>query len=294
MIYKRNVPILVLTIALGMISSCTRTLPDNTETDDMKTNPEATDNFVLVQGGTFVNTKSNLYGKRASITDFYIGKYEVTQKEWTEVMGSNPSQFEGDNLPVEMVSWYDCIEYCNKRSLQEGLKPYYTIDKHTKDHRNKADIDTVKWTVTIQAGANGYRLPTEAEWEYAAGGGQVSKSYSYSGSNDLNEAGWYWRNSGDSILRGGWLWPTIKNNHCQAKPVGSKKPNELGLHDMTGNVREWCEDWYEDFEMASGLARVQRGCGWMSAEDFCVITYRGSFEANGIGPDQGFRLCRSK
>ena len=176
----------------------------------------------------------------------------------------------------------------------EGLMPYYNIDKYNKDQHNKTEIDTVKWTVTMNAGANGYRLPTEAEWEYAAGGGQMSKNYAYSGSDELNEVGWYWRNSGDSILVGGWLWPAIKNNHCQSSPVGSKKPNELGLYDMTGNVREWCEDWYEDFQMPTGLARVQRGCGWMGAEEFCMTTYRGSFEANGIGPDQGFRLCRDR
>jgi formylglycine-generating enzyme len=293
MSHKRNVPILILTVVMGVISACSKE-PVNTETAG--TNPDSgTDhNLVLVKGGNFVNTKSNLYGKRASIADFYIGKYEVTQQEWAEVMGSNPSKFKGDNLPVEMVSWYDCVEYCNKRSRKEGLNPYYIIHKDTKDQRNKADIDTVKWMVTSQPEANGYRLPTEAEWEYAAGGGQVSKSYSYSGSNDLQEVGWYWRNSGDSILAGGWLWPTIENNHCKSKPVGSKKPNELGLYDMTGNVREWCDDWYEDFEMPAGLVRVQRGCGWMSAEDFCVIAYRGSFEANGVGPDQGFRLCRSR
>lgn len=250
--------------------------------------------FVLIEGGDFVNTKSNLYGKKAMLPDFYIGKYEVTQKEWTAVMGSNPSQFKGDNLPVEMVSWYDCVEYCNKRSIKEGLKPYYQIDKEKKDPTNTLDLDSIKWVVTINKEATGYRLPTEAEWEYAASGGQASKSYSFSGSNDLNTVAWYWRNSGDSVLTGGWLWPAIENNHCKTKAVGSKEPNELGLYDMTGNVREWCEEWYEDFQMIVGLVRVQRGCGWMGSEDFCTTTYRGSFEASGKGPDQGFRLCRTK
>jgi formylglycine-generating enzyme len=279
----RNPSFLVLS-AVIILSACSRTEPDNIETDG----------FVLVKGGTFVNPKSNLYGKRATISDFYMGRYEVTQKEWMEVMGSNPSQFKGDNLPVEMVSWYDCVEYCNKRSLKEGLQPYYNIDKNKKDLNNKTDIDDIKWTVTPHAGANGYRLPTEAEWEYAASGGQPSKSYSYSGSDDLDNVAWYWRNSGDSLLTGGWLWPALENNHCKTRPTGGKKPNELGLYDMSGNVREWCEDWYEDFQMTSGFVRVQRGCGWMGVEDFCKTSYRGSFEANGKGPDQGFRLCRSK
>src|SRR6516165_9734327 len=86
------------------------------------------DNFVLVNGGEFKNTKSNYYGKGVTVSDFYIDKYDVTQKEWVEVMGSNPSKFHGDDLPVEMVSWYDSIEYCNKRSVKEGLKPYYSIN----------------------------------------------------------------------------------------------------------------------------------------------------------------------
>jgi formylglycine-generating enzyme len=280
----RNPAILIFTAIIVIVSACSKTQPDNKEND----------NFVLVTGGTFTNTQSNLYGKDAIIPDFYIGKYEVTQQEWFDVMGSNPSQFKDNNLPVEMVSWYDCIEYCNQRSIKEGFNPYYNIDRSKNDPKNKAELDSVKWIVTTNAGANGYRLPTEAEWEYAASGGQVSKGYSYSGSDDLEAVAWYWRNSGDSLLTGGWMWPAIENNHCQTKPVGAKKPNELGLYDMTGNVREWCEDWYEDFQLTSGLARVQRGCGWMGAEDFCKTSYRSSFEANGKGPDQGFRLCRSK
>jgi formylglycine-generating enzyme required for sulfatase activity len=119
------------------------------------------DNFVLVKGGTFINKEStNYYGKSVTISSFYIGKYELTQKEWIEVMGSNPSKFKGDNLPVEMVTWYECVEYCNKRSIKEGLKPYYNIDKNKKDPDNLNDDDDIKWTVTINAGANGYRLPT--------------------------------------------------------------------------------------------------------------------------------------
>lgn len=254
----------------------------------------APDNFVFVEGGTFINTKSNLYGKNAKIADFYIGKYEVTEKEWIDVMGSNPSKFKGENLPVEMVSWYDCIEYCNKRSLKEGLQPYYNIYRNKKDANNKNEIDSIKWTVTFNKGADGYRLPTEAEWEYAAGGGQKSMSYIYSGSDDADKVAWYWRNSGDKILTGYWLWNTIEKNHCKTKTVGLKKPNELGLFDMSGNVREWCEDWYEDFDTRIGLNRVQRGGGWLGAEYCCKSSFRGSFEANGKGSDQGFRLCRSK
>ena len=247
--------------------------------------------FVSVKGGTFKNQKSNLYGKKVKIFDFYIGRYEVTQKEWIEIMGSNPSQFKGDSLPVEMVSWYDCVEYCNKRSVKENLQPYYNIDKNTIDTINSNDIDSTKWVVTVNAGANGYRLPTEVEWEYAAGGGRKSKSYIYSGSNNVNEVAWFWRNSGDKFLTGSWFWLNVKNNNSTTKPVGFKKANELGLYDMSGNVREWCEDWYADEKVNLGYGRVWRGGGWAGDEACCESSFRGQYRANGIGPDQGFRLC---
>jgi len=260
------------------------------------------DNLALVKGGVFKNTKSNYQGKSVTLPDFYIGKYEVTQKEWIEVMGSNPSQFQGDNLPVEMVSWYDCVEYCNKRSLKEGLKPCYTIERDQKDPNNQTVVDDLKWTVTINAGANGYRLPTEAEWEYAAGGGQLSRSYAYSGGDDLDKVGWFWQNAGDRTLTDPWSWPRIEQNHNKTQPGGAKESNELGLSDMSGNVREWCWDWFGDLDSNGAgptgssieSGRVWKGGGWIGGDFCCASSFRGNHDANGRGPDQGLRVCRSK
>jgi formylglycine-generating enzyme len=253
------------------------------------------DNFVLIEGGGFTHTKlADLYGKDVVVSNFYIAKYEVTQKEWTDVMSNNPSQFKGDNLPVEMVSWYDCVDYCNRRSLKEGLKPCYEINKTKKDPINRCDLDDVKWTVTTNAGANGYRLPTQAEWEYAASGGRKSKNYKYSGGNEEDKVAWYWRNSGDNYLKEHWRWTTLEKNHCQPKPGGGKEPNELGLYDMSGNVREWCWDWHVEPGIEHGMVRAQKGGCWMADVMCCVLTFRGGFEANGKGSDQGLRLCRGK
>ncbi|QKS44125.1 SUMF1/EgtB/PvdO family nonheme iron enzyme [Paenibacillus cellulosilyticus] len=276
-------------IALAVaVSACSQASPAATK------DQAQAGQLILVKGGTFKDTKSNFYGHSIALPDYYIGQYEVTQREWIEVMGGNPSQNKGSGLPVEMVSWYDAIEYCNKRSVKEGLTPYYTIDKSKKDPNNTSEHDTVKWIVTINAEANGYRLPTEAEWEYAASGGQLSKSYTYSGSNAPDEVSWNWRNAGTKYLSGDWNWPLIESNHNTTKPIGGKKPNELGLYDMSGNIREWSWNWYGDgLDNSSGALRVVKGGGWLGDVVSNEVSYRGKFEANGFGPDQGFRVSRN-
>jgi formylglycine-generating enzyme required for sulfatase activity len=252
------------------------------------------DDLVLVEGGAFKSSKTSYSGKDITVSDFYIGKSEVTQKQWADVMGDNPSGFKGEDRPVERVSWYDAIEYCNARSMKENLKPYYTIDKETMDTKNKNENDNVKWTVTINEDANGYRLPTAEEWEYAASGGQKSENFTYSGSNNPDEVAWYWMNAGEKPLTGDWNWPAIENNRNQTKPVGQQKPNELGIYDMSGNVREWCWDWHSHPETPDNTWRVSKGGGWVSSVNTEEISYPGKFDANGLGPDQGLRVVRSK
>jgi formylglycine-generating enzyme required for sulfatase activity len=234
--------------------------------------------FVYIQGGTFImgspasepERDSDEVQHTVTVGGFYMAKHEVTQREWQEIMGTNPSNFRGDNLPVEMVSWYDAIEYCNRRSLKEGLTPAY---------RGSGD------SITCNFSASGYRLPTEAEWEYAAKGGD--KDYltlTYAGSNNVDAAGWHDGNSGN-----------------RTHPVVTKQANSLGLHDMSGNVWEWCWDWYEEYPAgartdpvgaASGPNRVLRGGSWdrnaqtlrSANRSYVIPSYRGS---NG-----GFRLVR--
>ena len=242
------------------------------------------EDMVFVEGGTFVSTESNYYGKGVTIDSFYIGKYEVTQKEWVEVMGSNPSYFKGDNLPVESVSWYDCVEYCNKRSIKESLTPVYNIDKNKKDPNNSNGYDNIKWTVTVNWSVNGYRLPTEAEWEYAATGGQKSKSYTYSGSDNIDEVAEYEGNNDEST-----------------KPVGGKKPNELGLYDMSGNIWEWAWDWYGDSVGTgsnpkgadAGHSRILRGGSWYYGAINCRTGLRYYYNPGFSIRSYGFRLVRT-
>ncbi|MGO4528065.1 SUMF1/EgtB/PvdO family nonheme iron enzyme [Paenibacillus sp. 2TAF8] len=275
--------ILLLIAAVAGLSACSTS-----------SNTTVSDDLVLVEGGKFKTSKSSYTDKDITLSDFYIGKYEVTQKQWMEVMGDNPSGFKGEERPVERVTWYDAIEYCNARSVKEDLKPYYTVDKETMDPENKNGNDNIKWTVTINEEANGYRLPTAAEWEYAASGGQKSQNYTYSGSNNPDEVAWYWMNAGEKPLTGDWNWPAIENNRNQTKPVGQQKANELGIYDMSGNVREWCWEWHSHPETPDNTWRVSKGGGWVSSVNTAEISYPGKFDANGLGPDQGLRVVRNK
>jgi sulfatase modifying factor 1 len=214
--------------------------------------------FVLVEAGSFrMGSTSGEEDQQPvhSVTisrSFYISKSETTQKQWREVMSTNPPAFRGDTMPVELVSWYEAVEYCNRLSQRDGLAPCYSGSDYS---------------ITCDFSANGYRLPTEAEWEYAARGGKQSKSTTYAGSNSASVAGWY-----------------SDNSNATTHPVGQKRRNELGLYDMSGNVWEWCWDWYGPYVSIQetdpqgaqpGSERVIRGGCWnSSAASFLRPTYR--------------------
>lgn len=236
------------------------------------------DSFVFVKGGTFQMGSNNGGSDEkpvhsVTVSDYYIGKYEVTQKEWQEIMGNNPSNWKGDNLPVEKVSWYDAVEFCNKKSRAEGLTHCYTgSGENTK----------------CNFSANGYRLPTEAEWEYAARGGSESENANsrlYSGSNNIDDVAWY-----------------SSNSNSKTHPVGGKKPNELGIYDMTGNVWEWCWDWKGSYGSSSqtnprgpssGSYRVIRGGSWIYFASRCRVAIRNNYHPDYSYGGLGFRLVRT-
>ncbi len=221
-------------------------------------------NMVRVEGGTFTMGATPEQGNDANgnekpahqvtLSDYYIGRYEVTQKEWQAVMGNNPSNFKGDNLPIERVSWNECYEFIKKLNQLTGLQ---------------------------------FRLPTEAEWEYAARGGKSSRGFKYSGSDNIGDVAWYTDNSGGKTHQ-----------------VGTKEPNELGIYDMSGNVWEWCSDRFGSYSSSSqtnpigpssGSLRVYRGGSWGDFAGNCRVSNRVNDFPGFRYSDLGFRLssvCR--
>jgi formylglycine-generating enzyme required for sulfatase activity len=214
-----------------------------------------------------------------------MGKYPVTQDEYETVMGTNPSNWKGYNLPVEKVSWYDALVFCNKLSMREGLSPAYSISGSTDPARwgGVPTSNNATWNaVTIVAGSNGCRLPTEAQWEYACRAGTTTAYNTGAGIN--TNTGWYDANSGS-----------------RTHPVGEKPANAYGLYDMHGNVWEWCWDWYGTYPTSSqtdpmgassGSGRVTRGGSWSHAAQYVRSANRSDATPSNRSYLNGFRLVR--
>ncbi len=260
------------------------------EKDNVEAYLSVEDQMVFVDGGTFkMGSRDNEADDDETIhdvvlSDFFISKYEVTQKLYFSVMKKNPSYFKKNSLasgesqenrPVESLKWSDAVEFCNKLSTLHGLTPCYT--KYTSG----------QWKCNFKAG--GYRLPTEAEWEFAARGGNKSKNYKYSGSNDIWSVAWCGTNS-----------------NFRTHEVGKKEANELGLYDMSGNVYEWCWDFYGAYSImdkynpygpSAGKYKITRGGAWGSGgiyQPYCRVSGRRFGDPLGTGDDVGFRIVRSR
>jgi len=240
-----------------------------------------TSEMVLVEAGT--TSEDN--GEVTVEEDFYIDKYHVTQAEFKEMMGFNLSYFndedhpdlEGNTAdrPVETVTWYDAVKYANKLSEAEGLDKYYNISNISNREYATDTIDEAE--ITENEEANGYRLPTEDELEYAARGGKNGEPTTYAGSNDLDEVGWYRKNSDAAN--------SSFNSNVGTMPVGQKEANELGLYDISGNVEDWTNT-------PDGSDRVSRGGGWHDVDIYCEVS--NSFSSSPSITDNilGFRLAR--
>lgn len=265
----------------------------------------------LVYGRTIAESEEDgvfIEGRTVTLGDFWMGIYEVTQAEYESVMknqtveiaeeeyvlNSNPSKNTEQNLatdevqknrPVENISWYDAVYYCNALSNKTGKKCAYKIEIEEIDRTGSITSAQVKLDIT----ANGYRLPTEAEWEFAARGGGLEAatdwSYKYSGSNKIDSVCWDYINSS-------------RKSH----QVGLKSPNRLGLYDMSGNVAEWCHDFYHHISPTEetnptgtlyGSFKVIRGGSFASSSEDCTVSKRDYTEPDATSKKIGFRVVRT-
>ena len=247
------------------------------------------ENMIFVQGGKHQPSFAN---EEKEVFDIEVCKYPTTQKMWTEVMENNPSEFKGDNKPIESITWWEALEFCNKLSEKYGLEPVYDLSKSREGILMIKELGGQKVYPDVANFKNteGFRLPTEVEWEWFARGGQIAIeqgtfNYTYSGSNNIDEVAWYIENSGETYN------------------VGLKKPNQLGLYDCTGNVWEWCYDTTENIEEgknyiykafdASNKSRRLKGGSWNDISKFCAVLNREINQATDAFYAIGFRIVRT-
>ncbi|WP_373549152.1 formylglycine-generating enzyme family protein [Haliscomenobacter sp.] len=266
--------------------------------------------LVEVEGGSFLmgNDDEDAYGDEkiiheVNVPGFWMAEYPTTQDLWLDLMGGeNPSYFQGAHRPVEQVSWYDAVAFCNALNACFAYSAKYYVDEKRSQVLNIALAQSIKsgesMPIYVDTAAYGFRLPTEAEWEYAAAlslvtersrsdraSATLSDRLRYAGSNVLDEVGWY-----------------DENSHSQTQPVGLKMANEWGLYDLSGNVWEWCEDqWHETYEGAptdgspwvdqdAGAYRVLRGGSWYFNAHYCRSSYRFSYRPARRDDGVGFRV----
>ncbi len=246
--------------------------------------PETIPNLVEIAGGTFFMGTGD-FSHSVTLNPFKMGEAPITQDQYYYVMGTNPSKFLRGDYPVESVTWCDAIRYCNKLSKMFNLTPCYIIGS-SSDFSQIENTSPVWKRLTFDLSATGFRLPTEAEWEYAARGGKNKDAFLYSGSDDINQVAWYGENS-----------------QITTHGVCEKKPNSLGLYDMCGNVAEWIYDEYSDYNKTPQVnpigpgtmtgVHVKRGGSWLDDTEQCNVFFRSASPMGGKSSSLGFRVCCS-